>query len=61
MALNPTEVVTPNFYVWQQETLARFATETYARMRELEEANEQLRLDLKDAMNLLRNQHKTHP
>ena len=45
---------TPNFSAWQHDTLAKFATEAYARLQAEQQANEQLRLDLKDAMKLLR-------
>ena len=47
----------PNFEAWDQATLAQFAKETYNRLQEMQEANEQLRLDLKDAMKLVRQQH----
>lgn len=45
---------TPAFGAWDIATLARFAQDAYLRMQALEEANEQLRLDLKDAMRLVR-------
>jgi hypothetical protein len=45
---------TPNFTTWQHDTLARFATECYIRLQDEQEANEQLRMDLKDAMKLAR-------
>lgn len=45
---------TPNFATWQHDTLARFATECYIRLQDEQEANEQLRMDLKDAMKLAR-------
>jgi hypothetical protein len=45
---------TPNFASWQHDTLARFATECYIRLQDEQEANEQLRMDLKDAMKLAR-------
>ena len=44
----------PNFSAWEQTTLAKFATDLYATNQQLNEALEQLRLDLKDAMRLLR-------
>jgi hypothetical protein len=47
---------TPNFATWQQETLAKFATEVYIRLQDEQAANEQLRLDLKDAMKLAHKQ-----
>lgn len=46
----------PNFASWQHELLAQFARDSYRRIKQLEEANEQLRLDLKDAMKLTRQQ-----
>lgn len=45
---------TPNFAHWQHDTLAKFATECYIRLQDEQAANEQLRLDLKDAMKLAR-------
>jgi hypothetical protein len=47
---------TPNFASWQHDTLARFATECYIRLQDEQAANEQLRLDLKDAMKLAHKQ-----
>lgn len=44
----------PNFAAWQTENLISFASDAYVRMREQEEAIEQLRLDLKAAMQELR-------
>ena len=45
---------TPNFAAWNHETLAKFALEAYLRMQAQQEAIEQLRGDLKDAMQLVR-------
>ena len=45
---------TPNFASWQHDTLAKFATEVYIRLQDEQAANEQLRMDLKDAMKLAR-------
>lgn len=45
---------TPNFAAWNQDTLAKYAMEQYLENIAIREANEQLRLDLKDAMKLLR-------
>jgi hypothetical protein len=45
---------TPNFATWQHDTLAKFATEVYIRLQDEQAANEQLRMDLKDAMKLAR-------
>ena len=42
---------------WQLDTLAKFATECYLRLQDEQAANEQLRLDLKDAMKLARIQN----
>lgn len=47
---------TPNFATWQHDTLAKFATEVYIRLQDEQAANEQLRLDLKDAMKLAHKQ-----
>ena len=48
---------TPDFKTWQLDTLAKFATEVYLRLQDEQAANEQLRLDLKDAMKLARIQN----
>jgi hypothetical protein len=45
---------TPNFAAWSNENLAKFALESYLRMQAQQEAIEQLRGDLKDAMKLVR-------
>jgi hypothetical protein len=52
---NPKE--TPNFAAWRHDTLAKFAAEVYTRLQEEQAANEQLRLDFKDAMQLARIQN----
>ena len=44
----------PNFSVWERQTLDRFALDAYIRLQQQQEALEQLRQDLRDAMNLLR-------
>jgi hypothetical protein len=44
----------PNFAAWSHENLAKFAEEAYARIKQQQEALEQSRLDLKDAMKLVR-------
>lgn len=44
----------PNFDTWSQETLAKFAAEAYERLRQQEEQLEQLRLDLKTALDAYR-------
>jgi hypothetical protein len=46
----------PNFSTWQHDTLAKFAAECYAKLQAEQAANEQLRLDLKDAMRMARKQ-----
>ena len=46
----------PNFSTWQHDTLAKFASEVYAKLQAEQAANEQLRLDLKDAMRMARKQ-----
>jgi hypothetical protein len=48
---------TPNFANWQHHNLAKFALDCYMRLIEEQAANEQLRLDLKDAMKLARIQN----
>ena len=45
---------TPEFANWEHDTLAKFATEVYIRLQDEQAANEQLRMDLKDAMKLAR-------
>ena len=45
---------TPYFLTWQHDNLAKFATDCYIRLQDEQAANEQLRLDLKDAMKLAR-------
>ena len=44
----------PNFAAWREDNLAKIAEELYLQNLELYEALEQSRLDLKDAMNLVR-------
>jgi hypothetical protein len=44
----------PNFAAWSNENLANFAADSYLRMQEQQEALEQFRSDLRDAMNELR-------
>lgn len=44
----------PNFAAWDRLLLDKFATEAYQRLQAQEDALEQLRGDLKDAMKLLR-------
>jgi hypothetical protein len=44
----------PNFSAWERQTLDRFALDAYLRLQQQQEALEQLRQDLRDAMNLLR-------
>ncbi len=46
----------PNFPAWERQTLDRFALDAYLRLQAQQEALEQLRGDLKDAMSLLRKQ-----
>jgi len=45
---------TPNFAAWTNENLAKFALEAYLRLQTQQDALEQLRGDLKDAMQLVR-------
>jgi hypothetical protein len=44
----------PNFSAWERQTLDRFALDAYLRLQAQQEALEQLRQDLRDAMQLLR-------
>ena len=44
----------PNFAAWNHETLAKFALDSYLRIPAQQDAIEQLRGDLKDAMQLVR-------
>ena len=44
----------PNFSAWERVTLDKFALDAYLRLQAQQEALEQLRGDLRDAMNLIR-------
>ena len=44
----------PNFAAWERQTLDRFALDAYLRLQAQQEALEQLRQDLRDAMAELR-------
>jgi hypothetical protein len=44
----------PNFAAWSNENLAKFAIDAYLRLQVQQDAIEQLRCDLKDAMRLVR-------
>ena len=44
----------PNFELWSQENLAKFAAEAYAKMQEQDERIQQLQNDLKTAINAYR-------
>ena len=44
----------PNFAAWSNENLAKFALEAYLRLQVQQDAIEQLRGDLRDAMQLVR-------
>lgn len=44
----------PNFAAWERSTLDKFALDAYLRLQSQQEALEQLRGDLRDAMALLR-------
>jgi len=52
--MTPEQVDTPNFAAWSLANLSNFATEAYVRMQQQEAAIEQLRLDLRSAMQELR-------
>ena len=43
---------------WPHETLVKFAQEAYVRLKEQEEAIQQLRNDLRDAMKMVRESNK---
>jgi hypothetical protein len=45
---------TPNFAAWNHDTLAKFAADAYVRMQEQEEVITHCKLDLKDAMKIIR-------
>ena len=44
----------PNFAAWTNENLAKFVADAYKRLQEQQDAIEQLRGDLKDAMKEIR-------
>tara|TARA_R110000822_G_scaffold48496_1_gene127711 strand:+ start:730 stop:879 length:150 start_codon:yes stop_codon:yes gene_type:complete len=44
----------PNFELWSQENLAKFAAEAYTKMQEQQERIEHLQNDLKDAIKAYR-------
>lgn len=44
----------PHFSSWSAETLAKFAEETYEKIKNQQECIEQLKLDLKTAMEQIR-------
>ena len=46
--------MTPTFATWERETLDKFALEAYLRLREQQDQLEQLRGDLKDAIEAYR-------
>jgi len=48
----------PNFAAWSNENLAQFAIDAYQRLQDQQEAIEQLRGDLKDAMIEIRRVHQ---
>jgi hypothetical protein len=54
-----TWVDLPNFAAWSNENLAKFALEAYLRLQAQQDAIEQLRGDLKDAMQLVRQLQQT--
>lgn len=47
----------PDFLTWDQRNLASLAKDLYTQNLELREANEQLRLDVRDVLNQIRNLH----
>ena len=46
--------MTPTFNTWDKVTLDKFALEAYLRLRQQQDQLEQLRLDLKDAIEAYR-------
>jgi hypothetical protein len=46
----------PNFATWERDNLVRFCQDCYSALLAEQEANEQLRIDLKDAMKMARQQ-----
>jgi hypothetical protein len=46
--------MTPTFSTWERQTLDKFAFEAYLRLREQQDQLEQLRGDLKDAIEAYR-------
>jgi hypothetical protein len=48
----------PNFELWSQENLAKFAVESYKKMQEQQERIEQLQNELKDAIKAYRELNK---
>lgn len=52
--MKPEQADLPNFAAWSLENLSNFATDAYVRMQQQEAAIEQLRLDLRRAMQELR-------
>ena len=50
---------TPNFAAWTNENLVKFALDAYLRLQAQQDAIEQLRGDLKDAMQLIRQIQRT--
>lgn len=55
-----TNQPTPDFAAWQHDTLAKFAAQAHLRLQQEQAANEQLRLDLRYAMKLARQQNIGH-
>jgi hypothetical protein len=48
----------PNFDLWSQENLVKFAAEAYAKMQDQQERIEQLQNELKDAIKAYRELNK---
>ena len=46
--------MTPTFSTWERETLDKFALEAHLRLQQQQDQLEQLRLDLKDAIEAYR-------
>jgi uncharacterized protein CbrC (UPF0167 family) len=51
---------TPSFHTWQKDSLVAFCEKCYVELLAQQKANEQLRLDFKDAMKMARMNNMAH-
>ena len=51
---------TPSFHTWQKDSLVDFCEKCYVELLAQQKANEQLRLDFKDAMKMARMNNMAH-